>query len=195
MLIACYYIRLAPATEARALFEYLNDHEQIGHLIRERTAAYSKLFVSSMSINAYLFLIEDTLLLAIESRTDDHKEIIVPFNHALEQANSPQFTELKFSNAHFRRWIEKSTQILECNILFAGVDTKLIGGNLKKSEEFLERVRQSDITRMVFVLDGKEDFLVTARRPGKLVLTPNPDLARLMSLLSTLLNPVEVLQA
>ncbi|MGD9533470.1 MAG: hypothetical protein AB7V56_06860 [Candidatus Nitrosocosmicus sp.] len=83
---------------------------------------------------------------------------------------------LKIEDEIFKKLIGKCSQILECNILLMPIENeiKLVEFNLLKNGSFNELISKSKIIRMVFTIKNFENFLVTLKENGRIIISPNP---------------------
>lgn len=101
-----------------------------------------------------------------------------------------KFDLYNFDDHLFRMWIDMSSQLIECSLDYyanEAREVKMEASNLKDSKIFIDEFQRGRIKKITFTLKN-ENILVTARREGRLSITPDPSIRNLASILDTLLK-------
>ncbi|MDE1818484.1 MAG: hypothetical protein KGI19_07765 [Thaumarchaeota archaeon] len=101
-----------------------------------------------------------------------------------------KFDQYNFDDQLFRIWMEMSSQLIGCSFDYYNNELREVtmeGSNLKNSQIFNDEFRQGRITKIIFTLKD-ENILITARREGRLSITPDPNIHNLASILDILLK-------
>ncbi len=106
-----------------------------------------------------------------------------------ERLQSPLvFEPYIFPHELFLSWLNISSQFIECGFESDILGEKRIAGfDLKKSEKFKDLINKIKIKMAVFTLEG-QNVLITARREGKISITPDVTTEKLISILDVLLT-------
>lgn len=95
------------------------------------------------------------------------------------------FKPYGFTHDLFVTWFTNSAQVLECSFNSKSGERKLSSFDLKNSKQFRQMLETIKIKFMVFTL-STENIIITAREEGRLSITPDVDLTKLVNILDKL---------